>query len=68
MCLVTVDSETGRKHFKVILMKTLRCDICNTILTNKNIGYIKVDKEKIFKCRKCHVSVKSQKKHGIKIF
>lgn len=49
-------------------MKTLRCDICNALLTSKNIGYIKVDREKIFKCRKCHVSVKSQKKHGIKIF
>ncbi len=50
-------------------MKTLRCDICNAILTGKNIGYVKVEsKERIFKCRKCHVSVKSQKKQGIRMF
>ncbi len=49
-------------------MKTLRCDICNAILTGRNIGYIKVDKERIYKCRKCHVSAKNQKKRGIRIF
>lgn len=36
-------------------MKTLRCDVCNTILTGKNLGYAKIDKEKIFRCRNCHM-------------
>lgn len=36
-------------------MKTLRCDICNAILTGKNLGYIKMDKEKVFRCKKCHI-------------
>ncbi len=49
-------------------MTKLRCDICNAPLTNKNIGYIKVGEEKIFKCKKCHISLKAAKKKEKKIF
>ncbi len=49
-------------------MVNLRCDICNAKLTNKNIGYIKIGKERILKCKKCHTSLKSAKRKEKKIF
>ncbi len=36
----------------------MRCNICNSVVTGKNIGYIKIpfenEGEKIVECKKCH--------------